>query len=208
MNLVYLKELNYYCTEKENQFFDRKSARIKPLDILKHLVAFANAQGGQLVLGIEDDGKISGFNCSGAHSIDEYRNILLTELKETPFHSYFDVIEAENYKNEDDKIVVITVDFSPDRVIKSYDGKVYLRQNNRSCELNFEQILQLRYDKGQRYFEDEVVEGSGIQDIDNNLIADYKKIMNIENISTEEILKARNLISDSKLTNAGVLLFG
>ncbi|WP_311377376.1 hypothetical protein [Anaerococcus vaginalis] len=35
----------YYCLQGENQFFDRKSARIKPIDILKHLVAFANFEG-------------------------------------------------------------------------------------------------------------------------------------------------------------------
>ena len=34
-----------YCLQGENRFFDRKSARIKPIDILKHLVAFANFEG-------------------------------------------------------------------------------------------------------------------------------------------------------------------
>lgn len=66
---------------QENQYFDRKSARIKPLDILKLLVAFANAEGGQLIIGIEDDGTVTGFNYDEAHSSDEYRNIFLTELK-------------------------------------------------------------------------------------------------------------------------------
>lgn len=38
--------VEYYCLQGEKQFFDRKSARIKPVDILKHLVAFANFEGG------------------------------------------------------------------------------------------------------------------------------------------------------------------
>lgn len=63
---------------RENQYFDRKSARIKPLDILKHLVAFANAERGKLVIGIEDDGDVTGFNYSDAHNPDEYRSIFLT----------------------------------------------------------------------------------------------------------------------------------
>lgn len=79
-----LNNLHFYTSEKENQFFERKSARIKPLDILRHLVAFANAEGGQLVIGIEDDGKITGFKYKEAHDINEYRNIFLIELKETP----------------------------------------------------------------------------------------------------------------------------
>lgn len=67
MNTNALNKLSFYCSENENQFFDRKSARIKPLDILKHLVAFSNAEGGQLVIGVEDDGTITGFNYKGAH---------------------------------------------------------------------------------------------------------------------------------------------
>ena len=34
-----------FATAKENQYFDRKSARIKPNDAARHIVAFANAAG-------------------------------------------------------------------------------------------------------------------------------------------------------------------
>lgn len=204
----FLKDLNSYRFMHENQYFDRKSARIKPLDILKLLVAFANAEGGQLIIGIEDDGTVTGFNYDEAHSPDEYRNIFLTELKETPINPKFNFIEVKNNKGQDDKILVISVDVSSDRVIKSYNGKVYLRQNDNTRELNFEQILQLQYDRGQRYFEDEIIELSDISDINIELINEYKEIMNISQLSTEEVLKARNLMIDDKLTNAGILLFG
>ena len=43
-------DINYLKSTPEDQHFDRKSARIKPKDILRHLVAFANAEGGHLVL--------------------------------------------------------------------------------------------------------------------------------------------------------------
>ncbi len=48
--------------QKEGQFFDRKSARIEPRDLANHIVAFANADGGFIVVGIEDDHKITGLN--------------------------------------------------------------------------------------------------------------------------------------------------
>ena len=208
MNINNINKLAYYCSERENQFFDRKSSRIKPLDIIKHLVAFANAEGGQLVIGIEDDGTITGFNYKGAHAIDEYRNIFLTELRETPINPRFDVLDVKNNKNKDDKILIISVEVSSDKVVKSYDGRVFLRQNDKSKELNFEQTLQLQYDRGQRYFEDAIVQLSGLDDLDNNLINEYKDIMDISELSSEEVLKARNLLIDGKLTNAGILLFG
>lgn len=208
MRNIRLHDIQYYCNEEENQFFDRKNAKIKPLDILRHLVAFSNAEGGQLVIGIEDDGRITGFKCNYAHQIDEYKNIMITELKDTPLNAKFDILDVTNENGENDKILVISVEISTDRVIKSYDGKVYLRQYDKTKELNAEQIWQLQYDRGQRYFEDEVVMGATIDDIDDELMSEYKEIMNIENLSKEEVLQARNFIIDEKITNAAILLFG
>ena len=56
--------LSHYQFSPESQHLDRKSARKKPSELLKHLIAFANADGGQLVIGIEDDKQnniITGF---------------------------------------------------------------------------------------------------------------------------------------------------
>lgn len=66
----------------------------------------------------------------------------------------------------------------------------------------------MQYDRGQRYFEDEIVQLSSLDNLDNNLINEYKDIMDISELSSEEVLKARNLLIDGKLTNAGILLFG
>ncbi len=208
MDKLIVKPIEYYTQSQENQFFERKSAKIKPLDILRHLVAFANAEGGQLVIGIEDNGDITGFKQKQSYSIEDYKNVPLTELKETPILAKFNEIDVKNIKNEDDKILLITVDFSNDRVIKSYDGRVYLRQTDKSKELKIEQILELQYDRGQRFFEDEIVKYSSIDDLDEGLLMEYKRLMNVPKIETDELLSARNLIRNGELTNAAILLFG
>src|SRR5689334_5338883 len=43
----------------EDQWFERKSCRIAPRDLAKALIGFANADGGTLVVGLED-GEIEG----------------------------------------------------------------------------------------------------------------------------------------------------
>ncbi len=48
-----------FSTEK--QIMDRKSARIKAVDLAIPIVAMANTDGGYLAIGIEDDGTITGF---------------------------------------------------------------------------------------------------------------------------------------------------
>ena len=146
-------KIKFFVSSPENQYLDRKSAIIKPLDILRHLVAFANADGGLLVIGVEDNGEITGFNNSKAHKIEEFKNIALIKLKDTPILTKYEIFDVKNKKGEDDKILVISVDPAYDRVIKSYDNNVYLRQFDKTEKLNYEQITQLEYDRGQRYFE-------------------------------------------------------
>lgn len=46
--------------EKEGQLFERKSARIDPRDLANHFVAFANADGGFIAIGIERNGSVTG----------------------------------------------------------------------------------------------------------------------------------------------------
>lgn len=202
-----LKNVEYYINSKENQYLDRKSARIKPKDILRHLVAFANSDGGMLIIGVEDDGTITGFKCKNANKIEDFKNISIVELRETPILIKYEIIDTKNVLGEDDQILIMSVEASYDRVIKSYDGTVYLRQGDKSFELNHSQITQLEYDRGQRYFEDELVLDSSIDDIDLNILEMYKKNMEITNLSTLDVLTARNLIRNGMLTNAGLLLF-
>ena len=49
-------------TKKEGQTYDRKSARKDPKSLSNHIVAFANADGGTLVIGIEDDFTVTGID--------------------------------------------------------------------------------------------------------------------------------------------------
>ena len=50
------------CTTTEKQSFDRKSAKIEVTAIATPMIAFANADGGLLAVGIEDNGEITGID--------------------------------------------------------------------------------------------------------------------------------------------------
>ena len=52
--------LERICTMTESPLFDRKSARIDAKTLAIHLIAFANADGGVIAVGVEDDGTITG----------------------------------------------------------------------------------------------------------------------------------------------------
>lgn len=200
--------LEYLCFAPENQYLDRKSARKKPGELLKHLIGFANADGGLLVIGVEDDGSISGFKSQGARSVNEFRQIDRNQAF-YPLAKEFREIEVINKNGENDIIVVISIEPSINRVIVSPDDIAYLREGDETVALSFERRRMLEYDRGQRFFEDETVEGATLDDIDTELVEMYKSHLNIEtNLTIEEILKARYLYRDGKITKAGILLFG
>lgn len=199
--------INYLTKEKENQYFDRKSAAKKPKDILKHLVAFANAGGGHLVIGIEDDGKITGFKSGHAYNIEDFKTIP-SKLVQTPISFKTKELDVINTFGIEDKVLIISVDVSSGKVIQSIDNEAYLRQKDESVKLTFEQRLQLAYDKGQLSFEDEILDNSSINDVDMDLVEKYKELLEITHLTNVEVLNARNLINDEgKLTKAGALLF-
>jgi ATP-dependent DNA helicase RecG len=48
----------------ENQHIEFKSESIKPMDLAEEIVAFSNSEGGEIWLGVEDDGTVSGLSRS------------------------------------------------------------------------------------------------------------------------------------------------
>ena len=150
---------------------------------MKTLIGFANADGGILVIGVEDDGRITGFNHSKAHSIESFQQID-RELVSTPIVKRFDIIPVTN-------------------------DVVYLRQGDETIELSYERRRMLEYDRGQRYVEDELVLDATLEDIDEDLITEFQHHLGTEvSLTTVEVLKARNLYRDGYITKAGILLFG
>lgn len=195
-----------FSTLKENQYFDRKSARKDDREIAKHISAFANAAGGKLVVGIEDNGEVTGFRRNGARDIENFERAALATCTPAPI-VHRERISVVNSSGEDDTVLVLDIEPSTSHsVARMSDGDVFLRQNDKSVKLNREQIIALEFDKGQRIFEDELVKDSSIDDVDHEVLDRYKEILGTE-VSDEQVLRSRRFMRDGKLTVAGALLF-
>lgn len=198
-------DLDYIKIADEGLYFDRKSSRIAPKDIVRHIIAFANANGGTLVIGAEDDKSLTGFNHANSHTEEEYRAAIMKNCLPVPrFH-----INRVSYgAGTNDFILIISVELSVNQVIKTHNEKVYLRVSDQSIELTYSQINALEYDKGQRFFEDQIIEEATLRDLNPTLLAAYQEKMKVTTKTPAEILEARGLMRNGKLTNAAILLFG
>ena len=65
---VLSNDIDVLAHTHEGQYFDRKSARIKPNDLAKIITAMANSAGGKVAVGIEDDGTVTGFRIDRAYA--------------------------------------------------------------------------------------------------------------------------------------------
>ncbi len=201
-----------YSTEK--QTIDRKSARIYPRDFSIPVVAMANADGGYLAIGIEDDGTISG--------IDAYEKNL-NELLRVPFDYCAPSVAIENVTLD-----VIDRDGKPNHILRMHvlpsalvvanqADEVYLRVGDKNKKLNFEQRLQLVYAKGVKYFEDSPVVGATIQDLDLEFVNSYLEQIGYTKGNAEFYLRHNNDFittvdglngPEDHISTAAILLFG
>ena len=201
-----LEEMQY-ATEKQE--FDRKSAKIDATAIATPIIAFANADGGLLAVGIEDDGSITG--------IDDFTSNI-NEILRAPFDFCFPSInvvtekrECVDNKGKQNHILLIYVPQSSE-LHANHRDEVFLRIGDKSKKLSFEERMQLMYAKGTRYFEDEPVYGSSIDDIDMDVVSDYCKRIGYGKSAEEYIRQNKSYIvkngNREELSGAALLLFG
>lgn len=190
-------DVNLFSTLRENQYFDRKSARKDDKEIAKHISAFANSAGGKLVIGIEDNGEVTGFKRNGARDIENFERAALTTCTPTPI-VHKDRIPVVNSSGEDDFILVLDVDASTNHsVARMSDGEVFLRQDDKSVKLSREQVYALEYDKGQRIFEDELIEDSSLDDVDHEVLDRYKRFLEPKFPTTRFLEVAVSCVTES-----------
>ena len=202
--------LEYFKTEKENLYFERKKAKISLQDLANEIASFANSNGGIIAVGICDDGKIEGFNVYGKDKLNDCQKVVTNFLKNTPTYRT-ELIEIKNEKGEDDNLLLFHIEPELNYLIRNNKDEVFCRQGDSSIKLNANQIRSLEYDRKERDFEAEVLLESSINDIDTEVMKIYKKKIDTD-LSDEEVLKARGFLreKDGKyhLTKAGMLLFG
>ena len=189
----------------EDQWLERKSARIRGKDLGQFLVGFANAEGGIVAIGIYDR-KVEGV--SGASSrINEWRQAAI-DFTEPPVRHKFELVECTNTRGTPDQVAVIEVEAS-ERVHTDHRGDTYLRVGDENRKLDSLQVQELRFDKGDSIYDGTVVTGFDSSDLDARLVDRYLSQIRAR---SQDALRARGLVAlrngTAYPTVAGLLILG
>lgn len=176
-------------------------------NIGKELVAFANADGGELFIGIEDDNTITGI----PHSDSQIKAILNASdtyvLKDTPLPiKRKNIIEIEGKK-----IVYFSVDKGSKYVHQTSKGGCYKREDRESVPSAVDRIHFEREEAISRQYDREFEDLATITDLDNELVTKVARECTKMNMSSEKFLQYVELAEFDgdrlRLRKAALLLF-
>ena len=198
-------------TRKEDQTFDCKSIQIEPKALAIPIVAFANADGGVLAIGVSDKTrKIEGID----QHIDK-----LNELLRVPFDfcnpsipvtcTYVPCQDKEGNRN---RVLLMHIPASSSLHTNQAD-EAFMRVGDKSRKLTFDERVQLMYDKGERSFEDTAVYGATIEDIDMDAVTRYINLLGYSKSPLDYLRENNHFVTTNKngeevVSVACMLLFG
>lgn len=212
--LKFFSDLNpiSVLTKKEDQWFDLKSSRILPKQLSDIISAFANAEGGDIVIGVSDKKReIEGIDFVENNKLNDFINAPRQFCRPTPTYEY-NFMDVVNMNGDQDRLLVLHIEPELERIIYTQNDSVFLRNGDRTCEMKGEDLRALEYSKGLRRYEDEIHHDATLEDLDEDLLTLYKSRLGALHLSNEELLNARGFMKAKEgvlyLTKGAVLLFG
>lgn len=171
-------------------------------DWLETICAFANSEGGKLLVGVDDEG-----NVVGVQNIQR----LLVDLP-NKINNRLGIIPIVSELNEDGQ-EYIQVSIEQSTVAITYDGKFYVRSGSTTRELNGTALSDFIQRKlGRTWdgianinFNNELINDETILKFKNRALERIPSIS--EEANNKDILDKLNLIENDNIKNAGILLF-
>lgn len=175
-------------------------------EYLKWICGFANAQGGELYIGIRDDGSACGV---------ENAKRLMEEIPNKAVQLLGVVVDVDLLKKEGFDVVRVRVNAYS--VPISFRGVYHYRSGATKQELSGAALQDFLFRKTGLSWDDAVCEGATLEDIDERAIRYFLRHAiesgrmpeESKDLSVRELLGGLGLMAeDGKLKNAAVLLFG
>lgn len=175
-------------------------------DIGRTLVGFANADGGDLLIGVEDDGKITGLD------YDEDTLYKLLDAPRTYVHKdtpLFNVI-SKSIEIDSKKILLFSINKSTKYIHLTSDGRCLQRSDKETIPVSVEQLTFERQEQISREYDRQFIDGADLTHLDMDLVGSVGGSV-APGFTNEKVLQLLGLAEYSRnsirLRKAGLMLF-
>ena len=214
-----LEQIKKLISTGENQKIEFKKARADfPKDAFETICAFLNAEGGTILLGVEDDGTIKGIKKEALNDIKEK---FITSMNNPQIINPTLYLNIHEIEIEGKIIAYIQVPNASS--VYRYKSRIYLRNEKSDMDITDiqEEVTRLYLRTDNTYSENQLFPHFPINELREDIIAKVKKLAKINNaqsdwneLDTKDFLYRNKLYrrnyttGQEGITLAGILLFG
>lgn len=199
----------------ENSGVELKRDVIDNRALAKELVAFANFEGGQVLLGVEQDGRVTGLTRT---NLEEWVMTACRDKIRPELIPYFEVVRGVE-SGRDVAVVRVERGWGVHHVWHDNHRTYYIRVGSESREASAEELERLFQQRGAFRLEVRPVSGTSLRDLDRRRLRDYFTRVREQEVpadTDETAWRTLNVntefLSDESpafpSTVAGLLLFG
>lgn len=203
--MLQISESNIFdlLRQGENSSIEFKETLVGPEAMAKEIVAFANTQGGVLVIGVTDNGVVVGTH---EDNVEEYfsniaRNNIIPAID----------VQVEKLVLDDKGIVVVSVPKGKDKPYQTLNHQFLVRVGSTNRVATQPELMRLFQQSGVFHYDAIGLENSSIKNINLNKIAEYFDNYQLDFAQEEypeNLLKNTDILTDDlQLSVAGSLVF-
>jgi len=172
------------------------------------IVAYANSGGGQIFIGVADDGTIRGHDAASVKRLNQLIANAASNTVRPPINPM-----TENVPVATGLVIVVTV---PDGLSKPYmdnNGAIWVKSGSDKRKVTAREEMQRMFQNAQLVHGDDIpIPGTSIADIDLDYFrrffrARFEQELEEQNLSLSQVLSNMRVVRDDRLTVSGALLF-
>lgn len=197
IDLSLLNEHSESETLELKESFDSKT--------LETIGAFANSSGGTILVGVRDDGHVTGIKL-GTNTLEEWAQKMQSKIQPR----FFPSVRKRTYQTR--TVVEINVDRSNSPI--TVDGRFIKRVGRTNQMMGPDEIKQRLFASSGTSWDAQIVADATIDDLDPDAIAQYISLVKetgrrpLGKEGTYEILEKLELVQNGRPTRAAILLLG
>jgi len=205
MTLKELKKSVNLGEDSKNQF---KADIHSPEQLAAEMVAFSNADGGTIYVGVTDDGNICALDPANVRRLNQ----MISNVASTFIHSPI-AVDTENVDVGRGVVMVIKVREGVDKPYFDKDGVIWLKVGADKRRVNSKEEIRRFFQETRQLHADEGEVGVGVEGLDRVRFREFleRKMgaeMPLADAEIKILLQGMNLMSGSERLNlAGVLMF-
>lgn len=185
-------------------------ADVRNVDALAtEMVAFANSEGGQILIGVGDNGELNGISRSEVGRINQLISNAASQHVRSPISPLTDNVAVDKGRI----VIVVTIPKGIDKPYFDKNGVIWLKSGADKRRVNSKEELRRLFQMSDQFHADELPTTAGIDALDKLRFRDflrdvYKRAFPEDPEELTRLLQNMNLATDDgRLNLAGVLMF-